>query len=103
MYDPEQRLIADYLLHMWQMPLAVLEVKAESAGAEGAMQQGQRYAKSIGLRFSIASNGRKYILSDRQTGNYESIDGPPSPTDILDRLGRKIDWERWRPVFETPW
>jgi type I restriction enzyme, R subunit len=103
MYDPEQRLIADYLLHMWQMPLAVLEVKAESANAEGAMQQGQRYAKSLGLRFSIASNGRTYILSDRETGNYESFDSPPSPTDILDRLGRKIDWERWRPVFETPW
>ncbi len=103
MYDPEQRLIADYLLHMWQMPLAVLEVKAESVAAEDAMQQAQRYAKSLGLRFSIASNGRKYILTDRETGEYETFDGPPTPTEIIDRLGRQIDWERWRPAFETPW
>lgn len=103
MYDPEQRLIADYLLHVSHMPLAVLEAKAEGFDAEDGMQQAQRYAKSLGLRFSIASNGRNYILTDRETGEYESFNAPPTPTDILGRLGRRVDWDRWRPAFETPW
>lgn len=103
MYDPEQRLIADYLLHMGQMPLAVLEAKAEGYDAEDGMQQAQRYAKSLGLRFSIASNGHKYILTDRETGEFESADAPPPPSEILARLGRRVEWDRWQPAFETPW
>lgn len=103
MYDPDQRLIADYLLRMWQMPLAVLEAKAEGCPAEGGMQQAARYAERLGLRFSIASNGHRYILTDRETGEYETFDAPPTPADILNRLGRHIDWARWSPAFETPW
>jgi hypothetical protein len=33
MYDDSQQLIADYLLRFWQMPLAVLEAKAENNAA----------------------------------------------------------------------
>lgn len=40
MYDPTQKIIADYVLRLWQMPLAILEAKAEDKPAADGMQQG---------------------------------------------------------------
>ena len=68
MYDPSQRIVADYLLKLWRMPLTVLEAKPEGEPASNGMQQASRYALRLGLRFSIASNGREYILTDDRTG-----------------------------------
>lgn len=103
MYDSSQQIVADYVLRLWRMPLAILEAKAEGESAADGMQQGSRYAGRLGLRFSIASNGREYILTDNETGEYEALDAPPSPGDILHLLGRNIVWEQWRPVFKAPW
>src|SRR5207245_5472812 len=87
MYDDSQRIVADYVLRLWRMPLAILEAKAEAEDAADGMQQASRYAKGVGLRFSIASNGRRYVLTDNKTGEYESFETPPSPGDVLHRLG----------------
>lgn len=103
MYDSDQRLIADYLLKFGQVPLAILEAKGESHPAEDAIQQGSRYAESLDLRFVIASNGREYILVDRETGEYENFNQPPAPEYLLGKLGRDIDWSEWQKVFEVPW
>ena len=56
MYDASQRIVADYVLRLWRMPLAILEAKAEGNPASDGMQQASRYAQRLGLRFSIASN-----------------------------------------------
>ena len=103
MYDSSQRIIADYVLRLWRMPLAILEAKAQTEAAADGMQQGSRYANRLRLRFSIASNGCEYILTDNETGEYETFDAPPTPGDILSRLGRNIVWRDWRPVFKAPW
>ena len=103
MYDSSQRIVADYVLRLWRMPLAILEAKAEGAPAAGGMQQGSRYAGRLGLCFSIASNGRQYILTDNETGEHETLDAPPTPGDILHYLGRNIVWRDWQPVFRAPW
>lgn len=103
MYDDSQKVIADYVLRLWKMPLAILEAKCEAEDAADGMQQASRYAQRLGLRFSIAANGRQYILTDNKTGEYESYDAPPSPGDVLHLLGRNIVWEEWRPIFEAPW
>ncbi|MXX38021.1 MAG: hypothetical protein F4Z85_08100 [Gemmatimonadetes bacterium] len=103
MYDSSQRIIADYVLRLSQMPLAILEAKAEARAATDGMQQGSRYADRLGLRFSIASNGREYILTDNKTGEFESFDTPPTPGDILSRLGRNIVWPEWDSAFKAPW
>lgn len=87
MYDPTQKIIADYVLRLWQMPLAILEAKAEDKPAADGMQQGSRYAQRLGLRFSIASNGSDYILTDNETGAYERLTKVSTPRDILNRLG----------------
>ena len=103
MYDPSQRLILDYLLRFGHIPLAVLEAKAETEPAADGIQQGQRYAGRLGLRFSIASNGHEYILTDRATGKLDTLTAPPTPADLLARLGPQIDWSRWQAAFSSPW
>jgi type I restriction enzyme R subunit len=103
MYDETQQIIADYVLRYSQMPLAILEAKAEVESATDGMQQGSRYANRLGLRYSIASNGVEFILTDNETGNYETLSAVPSPTEILNRLGYQIDWSKWRAAFEAPW
>lgn len=103
MYDESQRIVADYILRLWSMPLAVLEAKAEGAAATDAVQQGQRYANRLGIRFSIASNGRQHILTDGRDGSFDTLDRMPTPGDVLSRMGRNIVWEEWRPVFKAPW
>jgi len=103
MYDATHRIVPDYVLRLSRLPLAILEAKAEDEAAADGIQQGQRYAERLGLRFSIASNGHEYILTDRKTGASETFTTPPTPGDILQRLGWTIDWNKWRPAFEQPW
>ena len=103
MYDDSQNLLVDYVLRLWRMPLAVLEAKAESTPAADGMQQGSRYAQRLGLRFSVASNGHQYLLTDNQSGSYETLAAPPSPEEVFKRIGHKIDLQKWRPAFEYPW
>ena len=99
MYDEMQAIIADYVLRYRGIPLAVLEAKAESASAADAMQQGSRYARRLAIRFSIASNGTDWILTDNDTGDFETVSNAPSPDDILNRHGVAIDWDRWEDTF----
>ena len=47
MYDSSQQIIADYVLRLWRMPLAILEAKAEMEPATDGMQQGSRYADRL--------------------------------------------------------
>jgi type I restriction enzyme R subunit len=103
MYDSGQGLVLDHLLRFGQIPLAVLEAKAESEPAADGIQQGQRYAERLCLRFVIASNGHEYILVDRQTGQHTTTPTPPTPGDILQRLGYAINWEKWQSAFSTVW
>lgn len=99
MYDETQSIIADYLLRFKSVPLAILEAKAESEDAADGMQQGSRYARRLSLRFSVASNGKDWILTDNDTGNFETLESAPSPESIIGRMGVTIDWPRWEGAF----
>lgn len=103
MYDPHQEIILDYLLRWNGVPLVAFEAKAENEPASDGMQQAQRYAQRLGLRFALASNSRDYILIDVSDGSHETLTAPPSPTLILTRLGYTIDSALWNPVFAQPW
>ena len=103
MYDDGQAIYLDYLLRLANVPLAALEAKAEGDAAEDGIQQCSRYARGLGLRFSLASNGHTYVLTDNDSGAFETLTAPPSPQDILARLGYQIDWAKWKGVFEQPW
>lgn len=99
MYDETQSIIADYLLRYRGVPLAILEAKSESESAADGMQQASRYARRLSLRFSIASNGSDWILTDNDTGDFESLSGPPSPAELVARMGVSVDWSRWEGTF----
>src|ERR1700687_1585124 len=99
MYDETQSIIADYLLRYKGVPLAILEAKAETESAADGMQQALRYTRRLSLRFSIASNGNDWLLTDNNTGNFESLSIPPSPDDLIARMGVTIDWARWGAAF----
>jgi len=99
MYDETQEIIADYLLFYRGMPLAILEAKAESESAADGMQQASRYARRLLIRFSLASNGKDWILTDNETGDFETFTAVPTPEEIVSRSGVAIDWERWETSF----
>jgi type I restriction enzyme R subunit len=99
MYDEMQAIIADYVLRYRGIPLAVLEAKTESTSAADGMQQGSRYASRLGLRFSIATNGIDWILTDNDSGTFEALSASPTPEKILTRLGVTIDWDQWGNTF----
>lgn len=99
MYDETQSIIADYLLRYRGIPLAILEAKAETESAADGMQQASRYARRLLMRFSIASNGHDWILTDNDTGDFDTLSAPPTPQDIVSRLGVTIDWDRWETSF----
>ena len=101
MYDTMQALVADYLLRFQGIPLAVLEAKAEGADAADGMQQGSRYAGRLNIRFSIATNGRDWILTDNETGAYQVSSAPPTPADIIARHGVTVDFARWGNAFAS--
>src|SRR5262249_18273750 len=93
MYDECQKIVADYVLRSRQRPLAILEAKAEGEDPEDGMQQGSRYANRLGLRFSITSNGRSFILTDNESGKFQTLAAMPTPGDLLGRLGYHMDWD----------
>ncbi len=99
MYDATQAIIADYLLRYRGIPLAILEAKAESEAAEDGVQQASRYADRLMVRFSIASNGHDWILTDNDSGDYQTLSAPPTPEEIVGRMDVMIDWDRWEGAF----
>lgn len=101
MYDGTQALVADYLLRYQGIPLAVLEAKTKAANAADGMQQASRYAARLSIHFSIATNGTEWILTDNETGGYETLTSPPTPQDIVARHGVTIDFKRWGKAFSA--
>jgi type I restriction enzyme R subunit len=101
MYDETQSIIADYLLRYRSVPLLILEAKAEGEDAADGMQQASRYARRLSIRFSLATNGADWILTDNDTGDFETLSAPPTPEEIITRFGVSIDWERWEETFSS--
>ena len=99
MYDESQAIIADYMLRYRGIPLAILEAKAEGESAADGMQQASRYARRLMIRFSMATNGSDWILTDNDSGDFETFAAPPSPDELVNRLGVTVDWDRWSPTF----
>lgn len=99
MYDETQSIIADYLLRYRGVPLAILEAKSEAESAADGIQQASRYARRLSLRFSLASNGSDWILTDNDTGDFESLTAAPSPDELVERMGVSVDWARWEGAF----
>jgi type I restriction enzyme R subunit len=79
---------ADYLLlYKPDLPIAVVEAKAEHLPAANGLQQAIEYAEILGLPFAFASNGRELIAHDLTTGTESRPAELPSPEQL---------WEQWK-------
>ena len=77
------------LLDKKSFPLAVLEAKREGKSPLDGKEQAREYAKSVGVRFVILSNGNAHYFWDIETGNPEIITAFPTQ----DSLGNKQDFK----------
>jgi type I site-specific restriction endonuclease len=78
---------ADYLLsYRPDMPIAVVEAKADYKTPGAGMQQAMDYAQILGLKFAYATNGHGIEEYDFTTGKQTSLDGFPSPEELWRRL-----------------
>lgn len=74
---------ADYILRYTRdLPLAVVEAKAENVPAGEGMQQAREYAIILGLHFAYATNGRTILEWDAFTGLETELAAFPSPDEL---------------------
>lgn len=77
---------ADYILRYTRdLPLAVVEAKAEDIGAGDGMQQAKDYAQILGLKFAYATNGHTILEYDFFAGLEQELDRFPSPGELWTR------------------
>lgn len=70
------------LLDKDRKPLVVLEAKKKSIDPLSAKEQARNYARNIGARFIILSNGNIHYFWDTKHGNPETISRFPTPESI---------------------
>lgn len=77
------------LYHKPNMPLAVIEAKANKHDVGKGMQQGLDYARLLEVPFIFASNGDGYIFHDKtnpaQLETEISLEQFPTPTDLWNK------------------
>lgn len=79
-YEKTKNGALDFLLvDSDQKPICVLEAKEESLHPLVAKEQARKYAKTVGARFVILSNGIVHYLWDTSKGNPKPIYKFPSP------------------------
>jgi type I restriction enzyme R subunit len=84
---------ADYILRYTRdLPIAVVEAKAEDKPAADGLQQAKEYAEILGLKFAYATNGKKIIEFDYLTGMENALLNFPTPNELWTRLraGEKL-------------
>lgn len=73
----------DYLLRYERnVPLAVVEAKADYKTASAGLQQAKLYAEMLGLKFCYATNGVQIVEFDYFTGRESIITRYPTPTEL---------------------
>jgi type I restriction enzyme R subunit len=70
------------LLDKDRKPLVVLEAKKKSIDPLSAKEQARNYARNVGARFIILSNGNIHYFWDSKHGNPETISRFPTPESI---------------------
>ena len=77
----------DYVLFIRRnIPIAVVEAKAEYVNATDGMAQAMQYAEMLGVKFAYASNGKRIIEHDYITGLERDLDAFPTPDELWGRL-----------------
>src|SRR6266498_4261239 len=86
-YTRKDGLRPDYVLFIRQnIPIAVVEAKAEYAHPAKGLQQAIQYAEMLGVKFAYSSNGKGIVEHDFITGMECDLDAFPSPDELWGRL-----------------
>ncbi len=81
---------ADYLLRYTRdLPLAVVEAKADYKHPADGLQQAKDYATILGLPFAYATNGTAIIEFDFLAGKERELPDFPTPDDLWARYRQK--------------
>ncbi len=76
----------DYLLRFTRdLPLAIVEAKAEYKPALDALQQAKQYAEMLDLKFAYATNGQEIYEFDFFTGAEKQCSSYPRPEELWER------------------
>ena len=82
---------ADYVLFIRKnIPIAVVEAKAEYKQPGDGLQQAMTYAEMLGVKFAYASNGKGIVEHDYITGHESNLTQFPSPDELWGRL--RLTW-----------
>lgn len=83
-----QAQIADYVLYVDNVPLAVIEAKDESHHPGSGLQQAKKYAEMLDVRFAYSSNGREFVEFNYLTNTEKILPlaAFPSPDILTQRL-----------------
>lgn len=77
----------DYVLFIRQdIPIAVVEAKAEYKSPAAGLQQAMQYAEMMGLKFAYSSNGKGIVEHDFITGMERDLETFRSPDELWERL-----------------
>lgn len=78
---------ADYLLRYTRdLPIAVVEAKADYKTPGAGMGQAKDYAQILGLKFAYSTNGTGIVEFDFTTGKEQAVSAFPTPADLWGRL-----------------
>lgn len=84
----------DYVLFIRQnIPIAVVEAKAEYAQPAKGLAQAIQYAEMMGLKFAYSTNGKGIVEHDFITGMERDLEAFPSPEELWERLKGTFKFE----------
>jgi type I restriction enzyme R subunit len=84
----------DYVLFIRRnIPIAVLEAKADYKNAAAGLQQAIQYAEMLGVKFAYSSNGKGIVEHDFITGLERNLGTFPSPEELWGRLKGTFQFE----------
>lgn len=77
----------DYVLFIrMNIPIAVMEAKANYKHPAEGLQQAMQYGEMLGVKFSYSSNDRGIVEHDFITGQERTIEQFPSPDELWGRF-----------------
>ena len=84
----------DYVLFIQRnIPIAVVEAKAEYKNAGDGLQQAIQYAEMLNLKFAYSSNGKGIVEHDFITGLERDLAAFPAPGELWERLEGTIQFK----------
>ncbi|MBN1452205.1 MAG: DEAD/DEAH box helicase family protein, partial [Anaerolineales bacterium] len=88
----KEGLRADYVLFIRNnIPIAVVEAKAEYKQPGDGLQQAMQYAEMLGVKFAYSSNGKGIVEHDYLTGRERDLAQFPSPEELWGR--QRGEWK----------